>query len=219
MAATTAIRPAQRSDRAEIVAIYNHYIASTAATFEVEPVTVDGKADWFAGHSSSGPHQLWVATDPEDRVRGWASSSPFRPRAAYSTTVESSVYCRADSRGIGVGSGLYSTLLGALRAHDVERVVAGVALPNPGSVALHRRFGFRWVGTFTRVGRKFGRYWDVAWFERAARPPPDELRESLASVPRAARRAAGALRPHRRQLEAPLGTPRPTRSTARGPEL
>jgi len=167
-----AVRPALPRDREEIVAIYNHYVASTAATFEVVPATAEARASWFAEHSPLGPHQLWVATDLRSAVRGWASSSPFRPRAAYSTTVESSVYCRTDSLGMGVGSRLYSALFRALRAYDIERVVAGVTLPNPSSVALHRQFGFRWVGTFTRVGRKFGRYWDVAWFERGARTAP-----------------------------------------------
>lgn len=110
-----------------------------------------------------------VARDASDEVVGWATTSPFRPRAAYDTTVESSVYCRRDRRGQGVGSALYSHLFEAIQEEDIARIVAGVALPNPGSFALHRRFGFVPVGTFTSVGRKFGRYWDVTWHERPLR--------------------------------------------------
>ena len=54
----------------------------------------------------------------------------------------------------------------AIAGEDVHRIVAGVGQPNPASVALHQRFGFRQVGVFSSVGRKFGTYWDVAWFER-----------------------------------------------------
>jgi len=106
-------------------------------------------------------------------VVGWATTSPFRPRAAYATTVESSVYLRPGSLGKGIGARLYTELFRSIEGEDVERVVAGITLPNPASVRLHRRFGFRRVGTFHRVGRKLGRYWDVAWYERplsAGRP-------------------------------------------------
>jgi phosphinothricin acetyltransferase len=65
-----------------------------------------------------------------------------------------------------VGTLLYRALFELIAEEDINRIVAGVTLPNPGSVALHGRFGFRHVGTFTGNGRKFGEYWDVAWFER-----------------------------------------------------
>ena len=55
----------------------------------------------------------------------------------------------------------------ALADEDIHRVYAGVALPNAGSVAFHQRFGFERIGLYREVGRKFGRYWDVAWYERA----------------------------------------------------
>ena len=165
------IRPALESDLPAIVEIYNHYVLHTPATFEVVAVRPEDRLPWFREHGTEGPHRLIVALGPGEVVLGWASTSPFRPRAAYATTVESSVYCRPDATGRGVGARLYAALFDALRGQDLERIVAGVGLPNPASVALHLRFGFRQVGVFTWVGRKFGRYWDVAWFERAARPP------------------------------------------------
>jgi len=146
--------------------VYNHYVERTAVTFEVAPVRPGDRIAWFREHSSGGRYRLVVATDGRGRLLGWATSSPFRPRAAYQTTVEASVYCRPDCVGRGVGSRLYASLFASVQKEDIERVVAGITLPNPPSVRLHRRFGFRRVGTFHRVGRKLGRYWDVAWFER-----------------------------------------------------
>jgi hypothetical protein len=64
---------------------------------------------------------------------------------------------------------LYSALFESLSSEDIHRIVAGISQPNPASVALHLRFGFRQVGVFSSVGRKFDRYWDVAWFERPLR--------------------------------------------------
>jgi len=175
---TVEVRPGERRDLAEILRIYNHYVEHSAATFEVVPVRVADRLGWFREHASGGRYRLWVAVDVKDGVVGWATTSPFRPRAAYGTTVESSVYCRPDRQGRGVGSRLYAALFASIDGEDVERVVAGVGMPNPASVRLHRRFGFRRVGTFHRVGRKFDRYWDVTWFERPLHLP---ARETLRS--------------------------------------
>jgi phosphinothricin acetyltransferase len=163
------VRPARMEDLEGIVEVYNHYVESSPATFELAPVTPDDRRPWLREHTAGGRHRLEVAVGGDERVIGWATTSPFLSRAAYATTVEASVYCRPDFRGKGVGSRLYTSLFDAIRTEDIERIVAGVTLPNPASVRLHRRFGFEHVGTFHRVGRKFDRYWDVAWFERPLR--------------------------------------------------
>ena len=97
---------------------------------------------------------------------GYATTSRFRPKAAYDTTVESSIYCRADCVHGGIGTALYGALFESLVDEDINRIVAGMTLPNDASLALHKRCGFREVGTLSAVGRKFDRFWDVAWFER-----------------------------------------------------
>ena len=89
--------------------------------------------------------------------------------AAYDTTVEASVYCHPAAVGHGYGTALYGALFELLAGEDVKTIVAGISLPNPASISLHKRFGFQSVGVFHAVGRKFDRYWDVAWFERPLR--------------------------------------------------
>ena len=165
------VRAAERGDLGPIVAIYNHYVERSPVTFDLVRVRTGERTEWLAQHVQRGPHRILVAVEGRTVV-GWASTSPFRSRPGYATTVESSVYCRPRSCGRGVGSRLYDELFRSIQDEDVERIVAGIALPNPASIALHRRFGFRPVGTFTRAGRKFGRYWDVAWFERPLAIPP-----------------------------------------------
>ena len=163
---TVFVRPGLERDLPAIVELYNHYVVTSPATFELTPVTPQDRRDWMVAHSGVGPHRLLVAEESAGHIVGWATSGPFRPRAAYATTVETSVYCHPAVVGSGVGTALYARLFDEILGQDLARAVAGITLPNPASVALHRRFGFRHVGTFTRVGRKFGRFWDVAWFER-----------------------------------------------------
>ena len=160
-------RPARPDDQAALTEIYNHYVSQTIATFDLTPKTVAERAPWFEEHALQGPYRLWVATEPEGRVVGFASTSRFRPRPAYSSTVESSVYVHPHSIGRGIGRGLYRALFNAVAAEELHRIVAIIALPNPASVALHERFGFSLTGTLHEVGFKFGRFWDVAHYERA----------------------------------------------------
>lgn len=161
-----AIRPATLDDLEALTEIYNHYIVHSAITFDVYPFTTADRRTWFDDHSESGPHRLLVATDDRLRCVGYASSSRWRPKAAYNTTVEASVYCASDACGRGLGTALYSALFTALEGEDVHTIVAGVTLPNAASVSLHENFGFQRVGVFHAVGRKFETFWDVAWFER-----------------------------------------------------
>jgi phosphinothricin acetyltransferase len=163
------IRPAAPNDLPALTDIYNYYIVHTPITFDLRTFTSDERQAWFDDHRASGRHRLLVATDERGRCLGYASTSPWRPKPAYSTTVESSVYCHPEAVGQGCGSALYAALFKAIEREDIQTIVAGVCLPNPASVSLHQRFGFRPVGVFHSVGRKFDRYWDVAWFERPLR--------------------------------------------------
>ena len=162
------VRPAVAADLAALTAIYNHYVVHTAITFDLSPWQPAQRRAWFDEHAGSGRHRLLVAEEGGE-VLGYASSSRWRPKAAYDTTVESSVYVRHDAVGRGVGRQLYTELFAALAGEDVHAIVAGVALPNAASIALHERCGFTRVGVFREVGRKFDRLWDVAWFQRPAR--------------------------------------------------
>ncbi|KPI21858.1 Phosphinothricin acetyltransferase [Actinobacteria bacterium OK074] len=165
------VRPGTEGDLGPLTDIYNHYVRETPITFDTEVFTPEERRPWLLSHPEDGPHRLMVATstDPtanSQEILGYATSSAFRPKRAYATTVEATVYLAPGAAGRGVGTLLYKALFEALAEEDVHRVVAGVALPNEASVRLHERFGFRHMGTYTEVGRKFGRYWDVAWFER-----------------------------------------------------
>jgi phosphinothricin acetyltransferase len=145
--------------------IYNHYVLTSPATFDLEPLTVEQRSAWLMEHGKTGRYRLLVA-DEGGLVVGYASTSRFRERAAYNTTVEASVYCAPEAVGRGLGTTLYGELFGAIAGENINRIVAGITLPNAASIALHRGFGFVQVGIFSQCGRKFERYWDVAWFER-----------------------------------------------------
>jgi phosphinothricin acetyltransferase len=152
-------------DLEAISGIYDHYVRTTAISFDLEPPTTAWRREWFERFGHRGRHRLLVARDGREAI-GYAASVPYRPREAYGPSVETSVYISPTHLGHGLGSALYGSLLSELEREDVHRAYAGIAMPNPASVRLHERCGFRRAGYFTEQGRKFGRYWDVAWFER-----------------------------------------------------
>jgi phosphinothricin acetyltransferase len=166
-----AIRAATLDDLEALTDIYNHYIVHSAITFDLHPFTAVERRGWFEDHAGSGPHRLLVATDEHGACVGYSTSSRWRLKPAYDTTIEVSVYCHPAACGRGYGTALYSALFSALEREDLNTIVAGVSLPNAASISLHKRFGFQEVGIFHAVGRKFGTFWDVAWFERPLRLP------------------------------------------------
>ncbi|HEX7187687.1 MAG TPA: GNAT family N-acetyltransferase [Actinomycetes bacterium] len=162
---TVEVRPGRPADLPALTRVYNHYVRTSGATFDVEERSPERSRDWFDEHADTGPHRLLVATDA-GAVLGWASSGPLRPRPAYDRSVETSVYLDPSATGRGVGTTLYGSLLDELGREDLHRAFALVALPNDASDALHRRLGFREAGVWSEAGRKLGRWWDVRWYER-----------------------------------------------------
>lgn len=162
---TAHVRYATEADLPALTDIYNHYVVSTAATFDVEPFTLEARRGWFQQYATSGPHRLLVATRDSEIV-GYATSSRFRPKPAYQTSIEVTIYLHPRATGGGVGSALYTRLFDELRDEPLHRAYAIIALPNPASVALHRRFGFEEIGTMTEVGRKYNKWWDVLMMQR-----------------------------------------------------
>ncbi|MCF3185376.1 N-acetyltransferase [Streptomyces polychromogenes] len=163
--AVSAIRPGTEGDLEELTRIYNHYVVETSITFDVEPFTTEQRRPWLLAHPDSGPHRLLVAEEG-GKLLGYATSSPFRPKAAYATSVETTVYVAPEHVGRGVGTLLYGSLFEVLEQEDVHLALAGITMPNEASQRLHERFGFRPAGRLEQVGRKFDTFWDVAWFQK-----------------------------------------------------
>ena len=161
------IRPASERDLPRLLEIYNHYVVHTPITFDLEPLTLEQRRPWFEQFAATGRHRLLVAEEA-GVVLAYAGTHQFRVKRAYDPTVETSVYCAHEATGRGIGTQLYTALFEAVQAEDIRTYIAGVTLPNPASITLHERHGFVPVGTMHDVGRKFGKYWAVRWFEKVA---------------------------------------------------
>jgi phosphinothricin acetyltransferase len=158
------VRLARLDDAEAIRAIYNLEVTTSTATFDLVPRSLSEQQHWLADRS--GAHAVVVATADDRQVVGFASLSPYRDRPAYRTTVEDSVYVHPGHQGTGVGAQLLAELLVVASAHGFHAVMARIVGGHEASMALHARHGFALVGIERQVGRKFGRWLDVAVMQR-----------------------------------------------------
>jgi L-amino acid N-acyltransferase YncA len=152
-------RLVERGDADAMRAIYNVEVLESTVTFDLRPRTLTEQLAWIEEHS--GGHPAIVALDDAGEVAGFASLTPYRPRPAYATTVEDSVYVRRDARGQGVGRLLLGDLIELARDHGFHSVMGRIVGDHEASIALHAACGFEQVGREREIGRKFNRWLDV----------------------------------------------------------
>ena len=157
------IRPATIDDAEAIRSIYNAEVTGSVHVFDLVPRTLAEQQAWLADHA--GAHPAIVAVD-DGTVAGFGSLSPFRPRPAYSTSVEDSIYVHADHRGQGVGKQLLTELVRLAGDFGFHAVFGRIVGHNEVSIAVHKACGFEMVGVEKEVGRKFGQWLDVVEMQR-----------------------------------------------------
>ncbi len=143
-------------------AIYNHYVATSTATFQLEPDTEAERLAWFQNRSPL--HPVTVA-ETDGKVVGWGSLSPWKPRVGYAHSVEASVYVREGCHRRGFGRALLADLIERARAAGHHVLVGGACTEHPGSIALQETLGFVRVAHFRETGYKFGRWLDVVYLQ------------------------------------------------------
>ena len=156
------IRDVEINDAEAICQIYNHYVAETIVTFEEQPVAVDEMETRIRQLAGFYP---WLVAEKDQKLVGYAYTSPWKSRYGYRYAVESTIYLVPEAIGRGIGTVLYGELTTLLKASGFHSVMGGIALPNPASIALHEKLGFEKVAHFREVGWKFDRWIDVGYWE------------------------------------------------------
>lgn len=156
------VRAFAAGDECEIVAIYNWYIAKTVITFEEQAISATEMAARIRTDDETCP---WFVIEVDNEIQGYAYATLWKTRTAYRNSRETSIYLHHAAAGKGFGKLLYKHLINELRKTPIHLLIGGIALPNAGSVALHESLGFTPVGKFCEVGRKFGNWVDVGYWQ------------------------------------------------------
>lgn len=161
MDANFTFRDAQPNDADELAAIYNHFVATSIVTFDLD----SKPAAAFRDRIEAGTHP-WLVCVHEGRVVAYSCASPWKAKRAYERTVESTLYVQPDFARRGIGMRLYRDLLARLAGSGVHKVLGGITVPNEASVQMHKKFGFERVGVMYEVGFKFDRWVDVEYWQK-----------------------------------------------------
>jgi len=155
------IRLAGKDDAGQIASIYRHYVEESRISFEESAPDAAEIA-----RRMSGPIHPWLVAEDGGRIVGYASTSPMRDRSAYRWSVETGIYLAPEAQGHGLGRKLLSAHLDLLERQGFVTIVAGIALPNEASVALHEKLGFALSGIERGVGYKLGQWVDVGRWQK-----------------------------------------------------
>jgi phosphinothricin acetyltransferase len=156
------IRPATAADAPRIAEIYNHHVRETVVTFEEQPVADAEMAKRIAETAAEYP---WLVSEVDGILAGYACASTWKRRSAYRFAVESTIYVAPEFHGRGFGATLYRALIAEMRSRGLHCAIGGISLPNPASIALHEKLGYKHIGQFREVGWKFGKWVDVGYWE------------------------------------------------------
>lgn len=153
-----------------ILEIFNDAILTSTALYDYKPRPPEAMVGWFATKRLNGfPVIGWE--DEAGQLLGFASYGTFRAWPAYKYSVEHSIYIHRDHRGKGLGRRLLEAIVAAAREREVHTLIGGIDADNQGSIALHTALGFTHAGTIRQAGFKFGRWLDLAFYQRVLDTP------------------------------------------------
>jgi L-amino acid N-acyltransferase YncA len=171
------IRDATDADMKAVAAIYGHYVANSASTFEVIPPTASEITRRFQDLTQG--HMPYLVAEQDGGIVGYAYAGPYRTRWGYRYTVEDSVYVDQEHHGKGIGRSLLEALISKATDLGYRQMISVIGdSANAASIALHSQLGFKAIGALPSTGRKFDRWIDSVLMQRPlgdgnTTPPPD----------------------------------------------
>lgn len=157
------VRDCTDNDIAAMCEIYNFYVENSLCTFEE---TVINETEMQSRVSATTLSYPWLVCEEDGVVRGYAYATAWKSRSAYRNSAEVTVYVNPQQMGKGFGKALYQTLESKLTQQNRHALLAGIALPNPASIALHEKLGFEKVAHLKQVGFKLGKWVDVGYWQK-----------------------------------------------------
>lgn len=157
------IREASEKDLKGILEIYNDAILNTTAIYAYKIQSLEEKKQWYEKKKQDG-YPLLVF-EKNNTVVGFATFGPFRDWPAYKYTIEHSIYVHKDYRNQGIATKLMKEIIKIANEREYATVVAGIDAANEVSIKMHEKIGFKYSGTVTKAGFKFGKWLDLAFYQ------------------------------------------------------
>ena len=161
------IRPLRLEDAKDLASIYSYYVTHTPITFDTVPP--DEKNMNLRLNDIYGIFPAFIVEE-NGHIVGYCYAHTWKEKAAYNHTVETTIYIHPEYTQKGYGTLLMNTLINACREQNIHTLIACITYPNPSSIQMHERLGFKKVSHFKEVGKKFGQWLDVVDYELIIQP-------------------------------------------------
>ncbi len=145
-----------------ITGIYNDYVLNSTATFETTPID---KKEMQERISQFSTHYPYLVYEVNGEVAGFCYAHPWKMKAAYQPTLETTVYLSPQYIGQGIGRQLMQQLIQVCKNRGYRALIACITEDNERSIAFHQALGFKQVSHFEHVGMKFGHWIGVKDYE------------------------------------------------------
>ena len=169
------VRQATEKDLMDILEIYNDAILNTTAIYDYKAHTLEDRIQWYEKRKQDG-YPLLVF-EKNDKVVAFATFGPFRAYPAFKYTIEHSIYVHKDYRNLGIGKILLKELIDIASVDEYATIVACIDSLNENSIKIHEKFGFKYSGTITKAGYKFGKWLDLVFYQLDLTGPKIPLEE------------------------------------------
>jgi L-amino acid N-acyltransferase YncA len=156
------IRPARPDDAKEIARIYNQGVQDRAATFENAYATPEERYLWVVSRPDEYPVLI---AEVKHTMMGWASLTPYSPRACYKGIADLSIYIDRSLRGHGVGQELMKAMQNIAREKGYYKLVGRIIADNEPGRKLCQMAGWKEVGVHEKHGKLANTWHDLVLVE------------------------------------------------------
>lgn len=170
---TFVIREATPQDTQQMLEIFNYYVDNSFAAYLETPV---GPEFFQTSHAEGGPnkgeHYPFYVMEEDNRVIGIGALRPYLPFPNFQHTGVVSYFILPEYTRKNLGVRLLDVLCEDAKKKNIKSLLANVSSKNQASLNFHLKHGFVECGRFKDVGMKFGKYFDIVWFQKFLEESP-----------------------------------------------
>jgi len=155
---------AKEADLETILSIYNYYIETSTATFDIGPISTNEMSQrLFVNHQK---YQTYLIKSNGDTI-GFCFLTQFRKKKAYDRTAEIGLYIKPEFTRKGFGKEAILFLEKVAIYRQIKVIVASISGENLASIKLVQKMGYTQCAHYREIGEKFGRLLDVIDFQKS----------------------------------------------------
>ena len=146
--------------------IYNYFIINSFSNFEENKLTYKNFLSLYKKNKSK--KLPFILAKKNKNVIGIAFVNNFREKSGYRFTFEHSIYVNHEYSNLGYGSIILKELVKLCKKNkNIKNLIAVIGgSDNIPSIQIHKKNGFRFIGTLKKIGFKKNKWIDSVYMQK-----------------------------------------------------